>query len=432
MQFRSTNNPEHVVDARTAILNGLAPDGGLYVPVRMPTLPPSFFERLPRLSFSDIAFEVAAQFLEDHVPRNVLRKIADDAFNFSVPLVHLDAQTAVLELFHGPTFAFKDFGARFMARLMGYFVENAEKELVVLVATSGDTGSAVAHGFLGVPGIRVVVLYPSGKVSPLQEKMLTTMGGNVTALEVQGTFDDCQRLVKAAFVDAELTAKLFLTSANSISIARLIPQSFYYFYAYGQIPLSDVPVVMVVPSGNFGNVTAGLYAKKMGLPVARFIAATNANAVVPEYYTSGVFQLRPSIATLSNAMDVGNPSNFARIQHLYPTVESLRKDFWTTSVTDQETQDAIRFLFTQHGYVSDPHGAVGFCGFQRYREQVTPAVHGVILETAHPAKFLETVEPLIGKKIAIPSVLQSYLTKKKNAILLPADFTVLKEFLLDF
>lgn len=432
MQFYSTNNPEHVVDVRTAILDGLAPDGGLYVPVRMPTLPPFFFERLPRLSFSEIAFEVAAQFLEDDVPQDVLRRIANDAFNFPVPLVQLDAQTAILELFHGPTLAFKDFGARFMARLMAYFVHGLEKELTVLVATSGDTGSAVAHGFFGVPGIRVVVLYPSGKVSPLQEKMLTTMGGNVTALEVQGTFDDCQRLVKQAFVDADLAAKLFLTSANSISIARLIPQSFYYFYAYGQIPLSDVPVVMVVPSGNFGNVTAGLYAKKMGLPVARFIASTNANAVVPEYYTSGVFQPRPSVATLSNAMDVGNPSNFARIQHLYPTVESLRKDFWTTSVTDQETQDAIRFLFTQYGYVSDPHGAVGFCGFQRYREQVTPPVHGVILETAHPAKFLETVEPLVSRKIDIPTPLQDCLKKQKNAVLLPADFSALKEFLLHF
>lgn len=431
MKFFSTNESGALVDAKTAVLNGLAPDGGLYVPTQIPRLPSSFFAALPEMPFPDIATQVAREFLSEDVPQDVLERIANEAFDFSVPLVQLDVETAVLELFHGPTFAFKDFGARFMARLMAYFTKDLEKELVVLVATSGDTGSAVAHGFFNVPGIRVVVLYPSGKVSPLQEKMLTTMGGNITTLEVDGTFDDCQRLVKQAFVDQELSQQFFLTSANSISIARLIPQSFYYFYAYGQLPPSDVPVVFSVPSGNFGNVTAGLYAKKMGLPVSRLIGATNANDVVPHYYTDGVFQPCPSVATISNAMDVGNPSNFARVQHLYPTVDALRADFWTSSFTDVETRAAIQSVFQKYGYVCDPHGAVGYCGLERYRKETGSDVRGIVLETAHPAKFRESVEPLIGQTVPLPQPLADCMTRTKQATFLSPSLDALKAFLSD-
>lgn len=429
MKFFSTNDRGTVVDAKTAVLQGLAPDGGLYVPTQMPQLSPSFFADLPHMSFPDIATQVAQQFLSEDVPQDVLERITHEAFDFPVPLVQLDVQTAVLELFHGPTFAFKDFGARFMARLMAYFTQDLEKELVVLVATSGDTGSAVAHGFFGVPGIRVVVLYPSGKVSPLQEKMLTTMGGNITTLEVDGTFDDCQRLVKQAFVDRELAQQFFLTSANSISIARLIPQSFYYFYGYGQLSPSPVPVVFSVPSGNLGNITAGLYAKKMGLPVSRLICATNANAVVPAYYTNGVFQPRPSVPTISNAMDVGNPSNFARVQDLYPTLPALHDDFLATSFTDAETRAAIASVFQRYGYVCDPHGAVGYCGLERYRNETGSHVRGIILETAHPAKFLESVEPVIGQKVPMPQPLADCMAREKKATFLPSEFDAFRSFL---
>ncbi len=430
-KFRSTLHRSPEVSLREAVLRGSAPDGGLYLPVEIPRLQKSFLERLASLTFQEIAREVAALFTGDEIPPDVLTKIVTDAFDFPVPLVTLSERLHILELFHGPTLAFKDFGARFMARLMGYFVAESGKELTVIVATSGDTGSAVAHAFLGVSGIRVVILYPTGRVSDAQEKQLTTLGQNITALEVSGSFDDCQRLAKQALLDPVIAERLTVTSANSINIARLIPQSFYYFAAVAQLPPSDSLPVFSVPGGNFGNLTGGLLAKRMGLEVAQFIAATNANDVVPEFLRSGKLIPRASRHTISNAMDVGNPSNFARIVDLYDNdLQAIRHDIWGCSFSDEETLRIMHDVEQRNGYVLDPHTAVGVLGWQSFAKQNPPALRGIVLATAHPAKFAETVARAIGVRPQMPERLAAFLDRPKKSIPFPNRFSELQEFLL--
>jgi threonine synthase len=431
MQLYSTNNPDKLVTLREAVFRGLPPDNGLYMPVDIPTLPPSFIRELSRLSFQDIAFEVAHTLIQDAIPVNHLHEIIQKALYFPAPLIELDEQRYFLELFHGPSLAFKDFGARFMAQLMQFFLSFEDKETTILVATSGDTGAAVAAGFYGVPHIKVVILYPSKKVSELQEKQLTTWGGNVTALEIKGTFDDCQRMVKEAFLDKSINMQINLSSANSINIARLIPQSFYYFEGYKQLPPSERETVFVVPSGNFGNLTAGLMAKKMGLPIHRFIAATNQNRVVPDYLNAGLFIPRPSIKTLSNAMDVGNPSNFDRILDIYcSTWNIIREEIKGFAISEQETRETIRQTFDQSEYITDPHGAVGLTALRKYLDK-HPQSRGVVLGTAHYAKFLSETKGIIPEdQLKTPSVLENALHKTKSSIQLPANYSSLKEYLL--
>lgn len=415
---------------REAVLQGLAPDKGLYMPERIPTLPRGFLDAAGERSLQEIAFVVAREFVSGEVDDNTLTSIISHALPFDAPVVGIDDSVYALELFHGPTFAFKDFGARFMAGLLGHFAQQERREVVILVATSGDTGSAVANGFLRVPGTRVIVLYPQGKVSEIQEKQFTTLGHNITALEVAGTFDDCQRLVKEAFVDPELTRSLFLTSANSINVARLIPQSFYYIHAHAQLRHLELPLVFAVPSGNFGNLTGGLLAMKMGLPVSRFVACTNVNDVVPEYLQSGLFQPRPSLQTISNAMDVGNPSNFARLLDLYDNDrEAMAEVLYGCSFTDAETRKAMRDVFERTGYTLDPHGAVGYLGIRRFLPEFGPAV-GVFLETAHPGKFRDVVEETLGQPIDLPDGLKAFAAGTKQTIPMSADFSDLKDFLL--
>jgi threonine synthase len=428
MMYYSTNNKAHRVNAREAVMAGLAPDGGLYMPESIPRLSEAFFSELADKSFQEISFIIASIFLGE-VSSKTLYEIVTEALNFDIPLTPLSSSfdhqppTAVLELFHGPTLAFKDVGARFMARLMGYFVGASQEELTILVATSGDTGSAVASGFYNVPGINVVILYPSAKVSKLQEAQMTTLGGNVTALEVDGVFDDCQRLVKQVVVDAELTNELSISCANSINIARLIPQMFYYFWAVAQWK-GQKEMTISVPSGNFGNLTAGLMAKRMGLPIERFIAATNMNDIVPEYLETATFHPRPSITTISSAMDVGDPSNFVRMVELYPSVEQMRKDVTGIRVTEKQTRDAMSSVYRQTGYIMDPHGAVAYRALSRLSSG------GIFFQTAHPAKFKEVVEKEIGQTVKIPERLAKCLSKQKSSIKIPASFEALKAFLL--
>ncbi len=430
LSFYSTSKQSENVSLKEAVLQGLASDGGLFMPNKIPTLDPRFFDTIFTLSFQQIAFVVAKHLLCNIIPDDDLRNIIEDSLTFDAPLVKLNERQYVLELFHGPTLSFKDFGACFMAKLVGYFRKNEQRDIHVLAATSGDTGSAVAHGFFDIPGIKVWILYPKGKVSRIQEQQLTTLGKNVTAIELDGAFDDCQNFVKKAFNDKDLLQKIKLTSANSINIARLIPQSFYYFYAYAQLKKSSDPVVISVPSGNFGNLTAGLFAKKMGLPIDRFIAATNINDCVPEFLKTGIFHPRPSKRTISNAMDVGNPSNFARLVDLYNgDLDEIRKDIFGVRFTDSETKEAIIELYTKYRYIVDPHGAVAFCGLQEYQKHAKDTV-GIFLGTAHPAKFIDVIEPLIETKIPIPSRLQSALDKNKQAILLKNDYNKLKNLLL--
>lgn len=429
MQCYSTNNHNLRVSFREAVMKGLPDDNGLFMPVEIPALPERFIRELKKYSFQEISFTVAKNLLQDAIPDPDLNSIVRNAIDFPAPLVRLDDDTCILELFHGPSLAFKDFGARFMARTMSWLNRGEDQELTILVATSGDTGGAVAAGFFRTPGIRVVILYPSGKVSPLQEKQLTTLGHNIAALEVEGTFDDCQALVKAAFLDANVTAKLRLSSANSINIARLIPQSFYYFEAYKQITPLRSPLVFSVPSGNFGNLTAGLFARKMGLPVHQFVAATNANDVIPEYLETGEYHPRPSIRTLSNAMDVGTPSNFARMLDLYcSTWNMMREDVVGFAFSDEETKEAIREVDKRYNYVLDPHGAVGYLALREYQKQ--NACTGIVLETAHPAKFVEDVEMILGRKIVIPERLAALANKEKNAVRMQPDYASFKEWLL--
>jgi threonine synthase len=431
MKYRSTLHHGQQVSLRDAVLHGSAPDGGLYMPVEIPQLQKDFLDELPSLTLPEIAMEVGELFVGDEIPPHVLMKIVTEAFNFPVPLITLNERLHVLELFHGPTLAFKDFGARFMARLMEYFVQKSGKRLTVIVATSGDTGSAVAHAFLGVSGIHVVILYPAGRVSDAQEKQLTTLGQNITALEVSGSFDDCQRLAKQALVDPVIAQQIAITSANSINIARLIPQSFYYFAAVAQLGSSDSLPVFSVPSGNFGNLTGGLLAKRMGLGIAQFIAATNANDVVPEFLRSGKLIPRASRHTISNAMDVGNPSNFARIVDLYDNdLQAIRRDIWGCSFSDEETLRVMHDVEQLHGYVLDPHTAVGVLGWQSFAKQNPPTTQGIVLATAHPAKFAETVARAIGTRPEMPERLAAYLDRPKRSIPFPNRFSDLQEFLL--
>jgi len=434
---RSTGIPLKV-SFQEAVLKGLAADGGLYMPESIPALPDKFFQDFYSMSFQEIALEVSRHLLSEDIPEAALKEIIYSALNFEVPLIQLEPQISVLELFHGPTLAFKDFAARFMARLMSYFIQNTGKQLTILVATSGDTGSAVAHGFLKMPGIQVFILYPAGMVSEIQEKQLTTMGENITALEVAGTFDDCQRLVKQAFVDPELSRTFTLTSANSINIARLIPQSFYYFYAYSllrkqkQSGENNKPIVFAVPSGNFGNITAGAFAKKMGLPIKAFIAAVNANDVVPKYLESREYQPQTTIKTISNAMDVGDPSNFTRLLELYKhEITKIRGDFWSISISDEETRATIQEVFKRGNYLLDPHGAVGYSGLKRFLAQAEVGTRGVVLATAHPIKFVDVIKPLVDCELPIPKQLESHLHQSKDSIPLANSFSSLKKYLLD-
>jgi threonine synthase len=434
MNYYSTNNKNLRVDLREAVIRGLAPDNGLYMPEQIPLLSRDFISSLPELSFGEIAYGVADSLIGSDIPQPVLSRIIDHTIQFDAPLVEIEKDIYALELFHGPTLAFKDFGARFMSQLLGYFAGEQGKEITILVATSGDTGSAVANGFLGVAGIRVVVLYPSGKVSDIQEKQFTTLGENITAIEIDGTFDDCQRLVKQAFLDPDLKSELFLSSANSINIARLIPQSFYYFYAYSRLVEKKKPIVFSVPSGNFGNLTGGIFAMKMGLPIFHFVAATNVNDVVPEYLQSAAYNPRPSRSTISNAMDVGNPSNFARLLDLFEhDHRSMASTISGFTFSDEETSTAMKQVYGSSGYLMDPHGSVGYLGIKAYKQKIDSAPIGVFLETAHPAKFMEVVNAAISDNVVrIPDPLKKFLHGRKKTISMSAEFGAFKKFLASF
>ncbi|MCX6149883.1 MAG: threonine synthase [Ignavibacteriales bacterium] len=431
MKYYSTNNKNNLVSFKQAVQKGIADDGGLFLPTQIPVMEQEFFKNISSLSFKEIAFTIARQFIEDEIAEDDLESIINQTFNFPSPIVSLNKNLFVLELFHGPTLAFKDFGARFMANTLSYFIKNESKEIVILVATSGDTGSAVANGFYNVEGIKVILLYPSGKVSKIQEQQLTTLGGNITALEVEGTFDDCQRLVKEAFADKDLNDKLNLTSANSINIARLIPQSFYYFNAYAQVKEKNNPIIFSVPSGNLGNLTGGLIAFKMGLPVHKFIAACNSNDVVTNYIKSGLFIPKPSVQTISNAMDVGNPSNFARIISLFKNdYELIKKIIFSRSYSDDETRNSIKEIYENYKYVIDPHGAVGYLALKEYLNGETNIYNSIVLETAHPAKFKDEVESVINKSIQLPDSLKECLVKEKHSVILSNSFDEFKSFLI--
>lgn len=434
MNYRSTAGKSPEVSLEEAVVKGLAPDRGLYMPLEFPHLPKEFFDRLPGMTLSEMAQEVAYALFGEDVDPDKLKALTEETMNFPIPLVKVTDNKYSLELFHGPTLAFKDVGARFMARLLGYFNRNNKDRLVnVLVATSGDTGSAVANGFLGVDGVRVFVLYPKGKVSPIQESQFTTLGRNIVALEVDGTFDDCQALVKQAFLDPELNDKMMLTSANSINVARFLPQMFYYFHAYAQAVKAGADpenVVICVPSGNFGNITAGLIAKRMGLPVKRFIAANNANDIFYEYLQSGDYNPRHSIQTIANAMDVGDPSNFARVLDLYDHNHAvICAEISGATYSDEEIAATVKSTLETTGYQLDPHGAVGY---RALTELLEPGETGIFLETAHPAKFKETVEKITGKEVEIPERLQAFMAGEKQSIGIPADFDAFKTLLLSY
>ena len=433
MKYYSTNKQSQSVSLQEAVVKGLASDRGLFMPEAIKALPSSFYDHIEDLSFQEIAYRVADAFFGEDIPADTLKDIVYDTLNFDVPLVKVEENIYSLELFHGPTLAFKDVGGRFMARLLSYFIrKEGQKDVNVLVATSGDTGSAVANGFLGVEGIHVYVLYPKGKVSEIQEKQFTTLGQNITALEVDGTFDDCQALVKSAFMDKELNDHLLLTSANSINVARFLPQAFYYFYAYAQLKkmgqADNKKVVVCVPSGNFGNITAGLFGKQMGLPVSRFIAANNKNDIFYQYLQTGKYNPRPSVATITNAMDVGDPSNFARVLDLYQeSHEAICRDISGTTYTDEQIRETVKTTYLQTGYLLDPHGA---CGFRALKEGLKEGEVGVFLETAHPAKFLETVEDIIADKVTIPAKLQEFMKGEKQSLPLSKEFADFKAYLL--
>jgi threonine synthase len=401
------------------------------MPAEIARRSPEELEEFRRLPFTEVCFRVVRPFTGADFPEEVLWQVVSEAVNFPVKLVSLSPGLHILELFHGPTLAFKDFGARFMARLMGYFVKGEERTLTVLVATSGDTGSAVAHGFLGVAGIRVVILYPSKRISEAQEKQFTTLGENITALEVSGTFDDCQRLVKQAFCDAELNKRAFLTSANSINIGRLLPQMFYHVAAYRQLPVASVPLIVSVPSGNFGNLTAGIFAKRIGLPVARFIASTNVNDVVPEYLRTGEFRPRSAKATYSNAMDVGNPNNFPRLMDLCRNrLEYVQREIWGHGATDEQTLAAMKSVHERFHYIADPHTAVGVLGWEAYRREHPEPAQGLVLATAHPAKFADVVQRAIGAAPPLPDRLAAYLKRPKLSLPMSSRYADFKQFLL--
>jgi threonine synthase len=427
MKYFSLNNNSPKVSFEEAVALGLAPDRGLYFPESITRLPDSFFQNIENLSHEQIAFEAIKQFVGDEIPEAELKRIIAETLCFDFPCVAVEDHVYSLELFHGPTMAFKDVGARFMSRCLGYFNRNDDKKVTVLVATSGDTGGAVASGFLGVKGVEVIILYPSGKVSEIQERQLTTLGQNIKALQVNSVFDDCQDMVKKAFLDDSLKHKN-LTSANSINIARWLPQMFYIFFAYKQLKKHHKPIILSCPSGNFGNICAGIMAKRLGLPIAHFVAATNANDTVPRFLEKGNYDPKPSIATISNAMDVGNPSNFIRIQELYHhDLNEFEKDFSSYSYTDGETEAAMQDIYARTKYIAEPHGAIGYLGLKKEMEKQPNSV-GVFLETAHPIKFLDTVEPLLNLKLPIPTQIESVLGKEKISVKI-GTYEELKAFL---
>ncbi|NJB70422.1 threonine synthase [Saonia flava] len=430
MHFYSLNHNAPKVSFKEAVIRGIAPDRGLYFPENIEALPTSFFKEIETLSHQEIAFTAIHQFVGDEIPDEVLKEILAEVLDFDFPIVEIEKNVGTLELFHGPTMAFKDVGARFMARCMGYFSQDKKNEVTVLVATSGDTGGAVANGFLCVDGVKVVILYPSGKVSDIQEKQLTALGQNITAMEVDGTFDDCQKMVKTAFLDSQITDSMQLTSANSINVARWLPQLFYFLFAYKQLKSKGKEIVFSVPSGNFGNICAGMVAQKLGMPVKHFIASTNVNDVVPNFMKNGDYKPKPSIATISNAMDVGDPSNFIRIRHLYKDdLVELSKNLSSLSFTDMETKNAMRHIQKISGYVADPHGAVGYLGLKKYQE-TNPDTYGIFLETAHPVKFLDVVEDTLNLSLEIPQQIQKVMGREKESKFI-SSYEELKNYLID-
>lgn len=430
MQYFSTNDNSPLVSFKQATINGQAPDKGLYFPEAIPLLPSSFIKNIETFSNEAIAYEVIKPYAVESIPEDVLKNIVEETVNFSIPLVKINEQISSLELFHGPTLAFKDVGARFMSRCLGHFVKDQPKKVTVLVATSGDTGGAVANGFYDVPNVEVIILYPSGKVSTVQEKQLTTLGKNIHALEVKGSFDDCQQMVKDIFASAADFENLFLTSANSINVARWLPQQFYYFFAYKQWKEKDNPPVISVPSGNFGNICAGILANASGLPVKHFIAACNANNVVPEFFETNFYVPKKAVATISNAMDVGNPSNFVRILEIFDQqIDEMKKLVSSVSVNDDETKATLKKVYNETGYLLDPHGAVGYHALENYLQQ-HPGEKGYVVETAHPVKFFDVVEPIIGESIAIPGIVQEQLKLEKKAQLMENNAEALREFLM--
>jgi len=426
MNYYSLHHKSPKTTFKNAVVQGLAKDRGIYFPDNITALSEEFIANISEYTNHEIAYEVIKQFVGDEIPTEKLKEIIAKTVSFDFPLVKIDENIASLELFHGPTMAFKDVGAKFMAQCLEYFNQGNTEEITVLVATSGDTGGAVANGFLGAKGVNVVILYPSGKVSDIQEKQLTTLGQNITALEVDGVFDDCQEMVKTAFLDEEITKKL--TSANSINVARWLPQMFYFFFAYKELQKKNKELVFSVPSGNFGNICAGIMAQKLGLPIKHFVASTNVNDTVPNYLVNGVYTPKPSKATISNAMDVGNPSNFIRIQELFNNdLEALKSVFSSYSFSDDETRETMKEIYRNSGYVADPHGAVGYLGLKKHGLQENE--FGVFLETAHPVKFLDIVEETLPVKVEIPKQIQKIINNKKVAIK-AANYQDLKDFLL--
>lgn len=426
MNYYSLHHTSPNTTFKKAVVQGLAKDRGVYFPEKITPLSKKFIENITDYTNHEIAYEVIKQFVGNEIPTEKLKEIIAATVSFDFPLVKIDDNIASLELFHGPTMAFKDVGAKFMAQCLEYFNQGNEEEITVLVATSGDTGGAVANGFLGAKGVNVVILYPSGKVSDVQEKQLTTLGQNITALEVDGVFDDCQEMVKTAFLDTNITKKL--TSANSINVARWLPQMFYFFFAYKELKKENKKLVFSVPSGNFGNICAGIMAQKLGLPIEHFVAATNVNDTVPSYLIDGIYKPKPSKATISNAMDVGNPSNFIRIQELFNNnLELLKRSFSSYSFSDTETRATMKEIYTNTGYVAEPHGAVGYLGLKKHG--LKEDEYGVFLETAHPVKFLDVVEKTLPIQVKIPEQIQKVINNKKVALQI-TDYMDLKSFLL--
>ena len=425
MRYYSLNNSSPLTSFKKAVQNGIAPDRGLYFPEKITPISKDFIKNISDYSNEEIAYEVIKQFIGDEIPTTILKEIIKKTISFDFPVVNLDENIGSLELFHGPTMAFKDVGARFMSQCLEYFNQNKTEDITVLVATSGDTGGAVASGFLNAIGVQVVILYPKGKVSEIQEKQLTTLGNNITALEVDGVFDDCQEMVKSAFLDKNISRNL--TSANSINVARWLPQMFYFFFAYKQVSKKYKDIIFSVPSGNFGNICAGLLAQKLGLPIKHFIASTNINDTVPKYLINGVYDPKPSKATISNAMDVGNPSNFIRIQELFnKNLSSLKKSFSSYSFSDDETKIMMKSIHDKFNYISEPHGVIGYLGLKKYGLKTNE--FGVFLETAHPVKFLEVVEETLKVDVAIPSQIKQVMSKEKVATSI-ANYQELKIFL---
>lgn len=429
MEYYSLHHKSPKVGFAEAVIRGIAPDKGLYFPSSFTPLPSRFFEEIGSIPDQEIAFTAIHQFVNEALSDNVLRDILDEVLDFPFPVVEIEEGLGSLELFHGPTMAFKDVGARFMARCLGRFSRDTEAQITVLVATSGDTGGAVANGFLGVEGINVVILYPSGKVSDIQERQLTTLGQNIVALEVNGSFDDCQAMVKRAFLDAKIMGKRQLTSANSINVARWLPQMFYFLFAYKQAVAHSAKIVFSVPSGNFGNLCAGMVAQRLGMPVTHFVAATNVNDTVPRFMHSGEYTPHATVATISNAMDVSDPSNFTRILELYGNdFGLLNKNLSSFAFTDTDTRNAIRHIYETTGYIADPHGAVGYLGLKSYMEK-HPGLYGIFLETAHPVKFLDTVEDVIGKRLPLPAQIEKIMDRQKKSIRI-ADYKELSDYLM--